>query len=151
MPTENTSNKTSIAVTITAVATLITALGGLVYALKSKNLSAEEKKEKVITWFGSDTGDTEKILYGNVGKLETTFNLSIDEKSGAVKGTYFYNKRQDQLYQLSGVSSKNNLHLTEFTKGKPTAKCVLKKGDNGCYTGKMFNDDGRNYTMNICE
>lgn len=147
MPTENTSNKTSIAVTITAVATLITALGGLIYALKSKNLSTGEAK----SWFDNRENGIEKILYGNVGKLETTFNLSIDENSGAVKGTYFYNKKQDQLYQLTGISSKNDLHLTEFTKGKPTAKCVLKKGDNGCYIGKMFNDDGRIYTMNICE
>ncbi|MEC5158095.1 hypothetical protein [Chryseobacterium sp. MP_3.2] len=39
MPTDNKGDKTSLAVTSTAIATLITAMGGLIYAWKSKNFS----------------------------------------------------------------------------------------------------------------
>lgn len=146
MPAENKTEKTSVAVVITAIATLLTALGGLIYALKSPNSVPDDKKNPVHL-----VDNIEKIYHGNVGKLEATFKLSFDNKSTAVKGTYSYDKKQDQLYQLSGIAMNDDLHLNEFTKGILTANCVLKKGINGCFTGKMFNNDGRVYTMNICE
>lgn len=46
---------------------------------------------------------------------------------------------------------KGDLQLNEFTNGILTAKCVLKKDNNGCFVGKMFNNDGRKYDMSICE
>ncbi|WP_027378126.1 hypothetical protein [Kaistella palustris] len=150
MSTENKSEKTSFAVTVTAIATLITALGGLIYALKSKDASDAERKEPSSLSIKGITG-TEKIFHGNVGKLQTTFNLTFDNNSTGVSGNYYYNKRQDQLYDLKGIYTGEDLHLTEFTKGTATAKCVLQKSGNDCFTGKMFNNDGRSFVMNICE
>lgn len=141
MPTEEKSAKTSYAVTITAIATLITAIGGLVYALKSNSVPDDSPAMPFTS---------EKILHGKVGKLETTYNLSFEANSDAVQGTYFYNQKQDKLYKLSGVSINEDLHLNEFTNGKQTAKCVLKKDGSGCYNGTMFNNDGRSYAMSIC-
>ena len=147
MTTENKTEKTSIAVTITAIATLITALGGLIYALKSPSPNSLHDNNNPLHL----VENIEKIYHGKVGKLEATFKLSFDSKSTAVKGTYSYDKKQDQLYELSGIAMNNDLHLNELTKGNISANCVLKKGNDGCFSGKMFNNDGRVLQMNICE
>lgn len=76
MSTENKGDKTSLAVIITAIATLITAMGGLIYAWKSKDLSEANPVQNIKPWL--DNKSSEKIFYGKVGKLETTFNLTFD-------------------------------------------------------------------------
>lgn len=151
MPTENKVEKASTAVTITAVATLLTALGGLIYALKSPNPVINQPAVDPKPFVDTVKNNTTKIFYGKVGKLDTTFNLTFEKNSTSVHGTYYYNKRQDQLYQLSGIAMNGDLHLNEFTKKISTAKCVLKKDANGCFVGKMFNDDGKIFNMSICE
>ena len=138
MSTDEKPAQKSYAVTITAIATLITAIGGLVYALKPSPDSNDFIQK------------TEKIFYGKVGKLNTTFNLIFENTSDKVKGTYYYNKKKDQIYRLSGVYTKDVLKLNEFTDGDFTAKCDLRKEDD-CYSGKMFNSDGRVHEMKICE
>lgn len=146
MATENKTEKTSIAVIITAVATLLTALGGLIYALKSPSQNTLPAPNNPVHL----SENTEKTYYGNVGKLEATFNLTFINNSTSVKGTYFYDKKENQRYELSGTVTNGDLHLNEYTKGILTANCVLKKYD-GCFSGKMFNKDGRVFVMNFCE
>lgn len=147
---ENKPSKTSGAAIITAIATLITAVGGLIYALKSKDLTSDDNKiiPKIVV--DQKSSKIEKIFHGKVGRLETTFNLTFDHNENTVEGTYYYNKRQDQLYQLSGIFTSDEVHLDEFTKGERSAKCILKKDETGCYFGKMFNNDGNIHQMHIC-
>ena len=149
--TENNPSKTSIATTITAIATLLTAIGGLIYAVKSTNSSGNDEKKISKTLINNIEHKTAKIYHGNVGKLETTFNLSFDKNSNSVNGNYYYNKKQDQLYQISGVFTDDEIKIDEFTQGNISANCVLKIDGEDCLHGKMYNNDGRIHEMNICE
>ena len=151
MATENKGDKTSLAVTITAIATLITAMGGLIYAWKSKNFSENPQTEIIKPVVNPTNSSTNKIFYGKVGKLDATFNLTFDSTSTTVSGHYYYDKKQNELYQLSGIYMKGDLQLNEYTNRILTANCVLKRDNFGCFAGKMFNQDGRKYDMSICE
>lgn len=149
MATENISGKPSLAATITAVATLITAVGGLIYALKTGNLSAEGNREEVKPAVALPAQKVEKVLNGTVGKMQAVFTLTFNNSS--VAGSYYYNARPQKIYDLRGTLNQNELHLNEYTKGVLSAKCVLESGQDGCYTGTMYNTDGRVFPIQFCE
>ena len=151
MATENISGKPSVAATITAVATLITAIGGLIYALKTGNLSAEGNREEVKPAVALRAQKVEKVLNGTVGKMQAVFTLTFNPNGSTVSGTYYYNSRPEKNYDLRGSIHGTNLQLNEFTKGVLSAKCVLESSQDGCYTGTMYNTDGRVFPMQFCE
>ncbi|MDF0720385.1 hypothetical protein P0M11_10295 [Kaistella sp. PBT33-4] len=151
MATENITGKPSMAATITAIATLVTAVGGLIYTLRSGNLGAENSKDKVQPAVTVHAQKVEKIMNGTVGKMQAVFTLTFNPNSSTVTGTYYNNAKPRNIYDLRGSISGNNLHLNEYTNGVLSAKCVLEADGRGCYTGTMYNTDGRIFPMQFCE
>jgi hypothetical protein len=97
---------------------------------------------------------TDKIkinLYkGTVGNWAAFFNLSFDYSNKTISGTYYYPKRPNVIYKLSGNFSNENIVLTEYTENQITATCKLTSNDFKCFSGVMNNTDGRKLDMNFC-
>ncbi len=151
MATDNISGKPSLAATITAITTLVTAVGGLIYTLKSGNTGVESSKDEVKPPVAVRAQKIEKIMNGTVGKMQAVFTLTFNTNGNTVTGTYYNNAKPQKIYDLRGSINGNSLQLNEYTNGILSAKCVLEAYDHGCYSGTMYNTDGRTFPMQFCE
>jgi len=91
-----------------------------------------------------------KSFSGKVGNLDASYNLKWSS-DGTISGTYYYPKRPNTIYTLTGKDLGNgNIQLTEFTGNNVSAHCNLTLQGN-CYIGQMNNTDGRTFKMTICQ
>ncbi len=89
---------------------------------------------------------------GKVGRLEAVFSLDW-HSDGSVTGIYHYPSRQGVRYELRGSNpAEGELRLEEYTDGRPTARCLLRKRlEQGAivWEGMMWNTDGRRFPMSF--
>jgi hypothetical protein len=172
---ENIENKnwwTTLPGIITALATLITAIGGLLVILnsngylshkkeadsnsKTENAASDAKvdKNKMPVVSEKETATISNIktstLKGNVGKLQVVFNLTFNSVTKKIQGSYYYPARKNVVYEITGIILPDGIELTEFTSDVKTATCTLNNAGN-CYNGRMYNNNGKQFDMNICK
>jgi hypothetical protein len=87
---------------------------------------------------------------GNVGRLAAEYDLTWHD-DGSVTGSYSYPDRPGVTYRLEGSNPREGeLYLVEYTGGKRTARCNLRKRlEQGeiVWEGEMLNTDGRRLPM----
>ena len=83
----------------------------------ARPVTKRDLSKSALDTLASNTAAKHQYFAGNVGRLLASYNLAF-EKSGAVSGSYYYNKNPKKLYSLRGrIRDNGELNLIEYTNG----------------------------------